>query len=52
MKKGIHPETHRSTVTCISCGTTFEVGSTQGNQSRYLFQLPPILHRQAKICSS
>ena len=28
MKKGIHPETHRSTVTCISCGTTFEVGST------------------------
>ncbi|MFA6675776.1 MAG: 50S ribosomal protein L31 [Bacilli bacterium] len=28
MKKGIHPEYHRATVTCISCGTTFEVGST------------------------
>ena len=25
---------------------------SQGNQSRYLFKLPPILHRQTKICSS
>lgn len=28
MKKSTHPEYHRATVTCISCGTTFEVGST------------------------
>lgn len=28
MKKGIHPEYHRCTVTCISCGATFETGST------------------------
>ena len=28
MKKGIHPEYHRCTVTCVSCGNTFETGST------------------------
>jgi large subunit ribosomal protein L31 len=27
MKKGIHPETHKTTVTC-ACGNTFEVDST------------------------
>ena len=27
MKKGIHPEYHRCTVTCVSCGNTFETGS-------------------------
>jgi large subunit ribosomal protein L31 len=29
MKQGIHPRYHRATVTCGSCHTTFEVGSTQ-----------------------
>ncbi len=29
MKKGIHPEYHKVTVTCISCGATFESGSTK-----------------------
>ena len=28
MKKGIHPNYQRCTVTCISCGATFETGST------------------------
>lgn len=28
MKKGIHPNYHKSTVVCSSCGTTFETGST------------------------
>ncbi len=28
MKKDIHPEYHKCTVTCISCGNTFETGST------------------------
>jgi len=28
MKKGIHPDYHRVTVTCVSCGATFETGST------------------------
>jgi large subunit ribosomal protein L31 len=28
MKKGIHPEYHKCTVTCVSCGATFETGST------------------------
>ena len=28
MKKGIHPNYNRCTVTCISCGATFETGST------------------------
>ncbi|NLM51696.1 MAG: 50S ribosomal protein L31 [Firmicutes bacterium] len=28
MKKGIHPEYHRTTVTC-ACGNTFETGSTR-----------------------
>ncbi len=28
MKKGIHPEYHRTKVTCLSCGNTFETGST------------------------
>ena len=27
MKKGIHPNYNRCTVTCISCGATFETGS-------------------------
>lgn len=27
MKKGIHPQYNRCTVTCISCGSTFETGS-------------------------
>ena len=29
MKKGIHPEYHKVMVTCISCGATFESGSTK-----------------------
>ncbi|NMB18033.1 MAG: 50S ribosomal protein L31 [Erysipelothrix sp.] len=29
MKKGIHPEYHLAKVTCSSCGTEFEVGSTE-----------------------
>ena len=28
MKKGIHPEYKTITVTCASCGNTFETGST------------------------
>ena len=28
MKKGIHPEYHKVTVTCTTCGSTFETGST------------------------
>lgn len=28
MKKGIHPEYQKATVTCVNCGETFEVGST------------------------
>ena len=28
MKKGIHPNYQRCQVTCISCGATFETGST------------------------
>lgn len=28
MKKGIHPETNLITVTCVSCGATFETNST------------------------
>ncbi len=28
MKKGIHPAYHTCTVTCVSCGSTFESGST------------------------
>ena len=31
MKKGIHPAYKKVTVTCTSCGTTFETGSTTGN---------------------
>ena len=31
MKKGIHPEYKRVTVTCASCGATFETGSTKGD---------------------
>ena len=27
MKKGIHPAYNRCTVTCVSCGNTFETGS-------------------------
>ncbi|MBR2809452.1 MAG: 50S ribosomal protein L31 [Erysipelotrichaceae bacterium] len=30
MKKGIHPEYHKVTVVCTSCGATFETGSTTG----------------------
>jgi large subunit ribosomal protein L31 len=28
MKKGIHPKYQTVTVTCVTCGTTFETGST------------------------
>lgn len=28
MKKGIHPKTNRCTVTCVTCGETFETIST------------------------
>ncbi len=28
MKQNIHPKYHQATVTCASCGTTFQVGST------------------------
>ncbi len=28
MKKDIHPQYNRCKVTCISCGNTFETGST------------------------
>jgi len=28
MKKGIHPNYHTITVTCSTCGNTFETGST------------------------
>lgn len=28
MKKGIHPKYYKATVTCSSCGATFETGST------------------------
>ncbi len=28
MKKDIHPEYHRAKVTCMTCGNTFETGST------------------------
>lgn len=28
MKKGIHPQYHQITVTCTTCGNTFETGST------------------------
>lgn len=29
MKTDIHPKYHRTKVTCGSCGTTFETGSTK-----------------------
>lgn len=29
MKDGIHPKYNKVTVTCISCGNTFETGSTK-----------------------
>ena len=28
MKKGIHPKYYRCKVTCMTCGNTFETGST------------------------
>lgn len=28
MKKDIHPKHYRATVTCVTCGNTFEIGST------------------------
>ncbi|WP_237036143.1 50S ribosomal protein L31 [Mediannikoviicoccus vaginalis] len=31
MKEGIHPEYHKATVTCTTCGNTFETGSTKGD---------------------
>ncbi len=31
MKKGIHPEYHKVTVVCATCGNTFETGSTNKN---------------------
>ena len=30
MRKGIHPKYQKVTVTCVSCGNTFETGSTKG----------------------
>lgn len=32
MKKDIHPAYHHCKVTCISCGATFESGSTMGEE--------------------
>lgn len=32
MKKDIHPTYHHCKVTCISCGATFESGSTMGEE--------------------
>ena len=29
MKKGIHPNYHKVTVTCTTCGNTFETGSVK-----------------------
>ena len=29
MKKGIHPQTYKVKVTCVSCGATFETTSTK-----------------------
>lgn len=29
MKKDLHPEYHTITVTCTTCGNTFETGSTE-----------------------
>lgn len=29
MRNGIHPEYKKVTVTCVSCGATFETGSTK-----------------------
>jgi large subunit ribosomal protein L31 len=29
MKTGIHPQYHKTKVTCISCGNEFETGSTK-----------------------
>ena len=29
MKKGIHPDYQKVTVTCAGCGATFETGSTK-----------------------
>ncbi|HKM11299.1 MAG TPA: 50S ribosomal protein L31 [Bacilli bacterium] len=32
MKEKIHPKYHRATVTCVTCGTTFETGTTLGEE--------------------
>ena len=32
MKQGIHPTYHHCKDTCISCGATFESGSTMGDE--------------------
>jgi large subunit ribosomal protein L31 len=32
MKQGKHPTYHHCKVTCISCGATFETGSTLGEE--------------------
>ncbi|MCF0113031.1 MAG: 50S ribosomal protein L31 [Bacilli bacterium] len=32
MKQGIHPDYHHCTVTCTTCGSTFETGSTIGEE--------------------
>lgn len=29
MREGIHPKYQKVTVTCVSCGNTFETGSTK-----------------------
>lgn len=29
MKKNTHPNFHKATITCVSCGATFEAGSVK-----------------------
>lgn len=31
MKTGIHPQYNKVTITCVSCGNTFESGSTKND---------------------
>lgn len=32
MKAKIHPKYYKATVTCVTCGNTFETGSTAGEE--------------------
>ncbi|MGI6713879.1 MAG: 50S ribosomal protein L31 [Bacilli bacterium] len=32
MKEKIHPKYFKATVTCVTCGNTFETGSTAGEE--------------------